>query len=263
MEKDWDNLIILDACRFDSFQEWSALPGELSKYQSRGACTGEWLKANFAGQTFADTVYVTGNPQFVKYSSDLDTEFHDVVNVWQEEGWDENLNTVLPSTMVKHAKRAGEQYPNKRLLIHFLQPHAPFLTSDTAFDKDERGGGEPLWDRVFRGELDVSSELATELYQMNLEAVLPYADYLIHELQGKNVVSSDHGQVFGERSFPIPIREWGHPWGVYTTSLVDIPWLVYQNGPRKNIVAESPEIDDAKYDMDVVEDRLRKLGYKP
>lgn len=262
MSKDWDNLIILDACRYDSFAARSDLPGNLEKYQSRGACTGEWLQGNFAGKTYPDTVYVTANPQFAKRSAELEAGFHDVLNVWQEDGWDSFFNTVLPSTVLKYAKRANERYPSKRLLVHFLQPHAPFLTRETTFDKDERGQGEPLWDRAFRGELDISEEMVTDLYKENLDAVLPYADYLLHELPGRNVVTSDHGQVFGERSYPLPIKEWGHPWGVYTEELVDVPWLVYQNGSRKTVKADTPESNEDENDMDVVEDRLRQLGYK-
>jgi hypothetical protein len=77
--------------------------------------------------------------------------------------------------------------------------------------------------------------------------------------------------MFGERSFPIPFREYGHPPGIYTDELLAVPWLVHTNGPRREIVAEEPETEPEHGDEtgpadmtetdDVVTDRLEDLGY--
>ncbi|ELZ23103.1 hypothetical protein C475_15679, partial [Halosimplex carlsbadense 2-9-1] len=92
----------------------------------------------------------------------------------------------------------------------------------------------------------------------------PRVKELLGELSGKTVVTSDHGNMLGERARPIPIREWGHPDGVYTPELVTVPWLEYESGPRREVVAEAPvdetESGDAVED-DVVAERLRNLGY--
>ena len=64
----------------------------------------------------------------------------------------------------------------------------------------------------------------------------------------------------GERAFPIPIREWGHPRGIYTNGLVTVPWLVSENGERCEITA-GDSADSESVDEDVVADRLRDLGY--
>jgi hypothetical protein len=86
------------------------------------------------------------------------------------------------------------------------------------------------------------------------------------ELPGKSVVTSDHGQLIGERGFPVPFKEYGHPNGIYSEELVKVPWHVYQNGKRKGIIAESPE--KATYetkDSDELdaktEEHLKNLGY--
>jgi hypothetical protein len=68
--------------------------------------------------------------------------------------------------------------------------------------------------------------------------------------------------MFGEQSFPIPIREWGHPPGTYTDQLVTVPWLVYENGQRE--IEREPTSENAGDPDEAgsdVEDRLRQLGY--
>jgi hypothetical protein len=65
----------------------------------------------------------------------------------------------------------------------------------------------------------------------------------------------------GERAFPLPIREWGHPRGIYTEQLVKVPWLVSQNGPRRTVVAGTAESATSDVDEETVADRLRNLGY--
>ncbi|TKX67638.1 hypothetical protein [Halorubrum sp. GN11GM_10-3_MGM] len=59
VEKDWDNLIILDACRYDLFQEVSEVDGELSPAVSLGSSTGEFMRKNFGGGEFLDLVYIS------------------------------------------------------------------------------------------------------------------------------------------------------------------------------------------------------------
>lgn len=36
MDEDWDNLLILDACRFDMFENRNILPGQLDYIYSKG-----------------------------------------------------------------------------------------------------------------------------------------------------------------------------------------------------------------------------------
>ena len=119
--EDWDNLLILDACRYDMFKRISNLSGDLSSRISRGSSTNEFIMGNFQDRQFNDTVYVTANPMVYRRSSEwLDVEFHDIINIWREDGWNEKYGTVLPETTAEYAIKAHERYPNKRLLIHFI-----------------------------------------------------------------------------------------------------------------------------------------------
>ena len=265
LSADWDNLIILDACRFDYFQKYADLPGSSQQEVSRGSNTIEFLKANFNGRTAHDTVYVTANPQLYRNSDIIDSGFHAVEDIWLGEGWNSEYGTVLPETVVDRTIEAFNNHPNKRLLVHFIQPHYPFLTTDTNFDKkyleNEREGKGDCWTKILCGEVKVPKDVVTEAYTENLKRVLPSVENLLNELPGKTVVTADHGNMFGERARPIPIEEWGHPPGLYTPELIQIPWHVSQKGSRRKIVSESVKGKSSTVDEKIVEDRLSNLGY--
>jgi len=52
----------------------------------------------------------------------MQTQFHGGFDIRNEEH-----RTVLPETMTEATLEAKRRYLNKRLLLHYLQPHAPFL----------------------------------------------------------------------------------------------------------------------------------------
>ncbi|WP_122089312.1 alkaline phosphatase family protein [Halalkalicoccus subterraneus] len=262
---DWDTLILLDACRYDMFERCADLPGRLERRRSRGSTTVEFLQANVAGRDLSDTVYVTANPQLYQHRASIRPAFHEVVDVWREDGWDEDHGTVLPGTLTAYARQAVERHPNKRLVVHYMQPHYPFLGSDAGFDKGHLDGtgveAENVWNRLLQGTLDLDRSEIWRLYDENLERVLPSVEELLTELDGKTVVTADHGNMIGERAFPVPFREWGHPRGIYTDELVDVPWLVSESGPRRRITRGTVEERAGTVEENVVTDRLRNLGY--
>jgi len=97
----------------------------LEKRQSMQSGTPGFLSENFFdNKQFHDIVYVTGNPYV---NTNLpDETFHAVESVWKD-GWDNDLQTIHPATMANRAMKVAEDYPNKRIIIHFLQPHTPFV----------------------------------------------------------------------------------------------------------------------------------------
>ena len=62
IERDWDTLIILDACRHDYFTAHNELPGELTSTISSGEKSWEFMQQNFVGGEYHDTIYITANP---------------------------------------------------------------------------------------------------------------------------------------------------------------------------------------------------------
>jgi len=253
----WDNLLLLDACRYDDFADLSDLPGELEVRESRGSHTIEFLEGNVVGRELLETVYVTGSPQL--HASGFDGRFHAVENVWDGDGWDDDLGTVRPETMAERALAAVERYPDKRLFVHFVQPHYPFIEDGSLVSGTLKDEAIDVWERRFRGEIGIGAGTLRAAYRRNLRLVLAVVGPLLTALPGLTVVTADHGNMFGERSFPVPIREWGHPPGQYTDQLVRVPWHVYGD-ERRPVTAEAPERTDDAPTVDPT-DRLRQLGY--
>lgn len=262
---DWDNLVLLDACRYDVFEGEHDLPGRLESRQSRGSSTIEFLRANFDKRDLHDVVYITANPQLYRNPS-ISPSLHATVNVWEEEGWNSEFRTVLPGTVTEHAMEAASKYPRKRLIVHYIQPHYPFIgpTGREYFDLDSLA----FWDEIRNEELPVAENVLEQAYRENLQIALPHVQRLMDGLEGKTVVTADHGQALGERLGVVPLQYYGHPPSVYADPLVKVPWLVDDRGDRKEVVAEQPagestgQSGEETPDVDdLVAERLRNLGY--
>jgi hypothetical protein len=267
--EDWDNLIILDACRYDTFARLHNLPGDLSMRESRASTTPEWIRANIDGRDLRDTVYITATPQIHRHE-DINHTFYKVVDVWRD-GWDNELRTVPPEPVAEAALAAAADNPHKRLLVHFLQPHYPFIgeIGRERFDYDDvglvgeettDGDREKFWDTVGTAVNDVPRPVVVEAYEENLRLVLPQVKRLLTELGGKTVITADHGEMIYERAWPVPMLINGHPGGIYTSSLVEVPWHVHTNSPRRQ-TRSAQEAGDAEVDSETVKRRLRDLGY--
>lgn len=134
-ERDWNCLIILDACRYDYFEKNYSefLSGKLRKVLSSGPTTDIWLKKTFGSEKFDDTVYVSGNPYINSHGAEVvkgfnaNEHFHEIIDVW-ESGWDDKLKTVKAKTLGKATRMARGKYPDKRIIAHFTQPHQPYLS---------------------------------------------------------------------------------------------------------------------------------------
>lgn len=259
MEKDWDNLIILDACRYDLFEEMNSIKGYLTSAISSDSSTSGFLKYNFGEDYFPDTVYISANPQVQRH--EVGRRFHDCIRLWETE-WDEELNTVPPENVTDIAIEIQKKYPNKRLIIHYIQPHYPFI-GETGQKIDH---GTITGDGVLESERDVHSvwdqlesdtveeDLVWKAYRENLELTLPEVDRLLQKLVGKSVVTSDHGNALGE------LGVYGHPGGKYMAALVKVPWLIVDENQRPKIKQGKIGQTSKKVDSQVT-DRLKDLGY--
>jgi hypothetical protein len=140
MAEDWDVLIILDACRYDYFARTyrDFLSGKLEKRRSLGSSTPEWRVETFK-KSYEDIVYISGNPYInsrskVKGFAGSD-HFFRVIDVW-ESHWDAMAGTVHPKDMNEVSKKLFGKFEGKKFIIHYLQPHAPYLSrnfSSTGF----------------------------------------------------------------------------------------------------------------------------------
>lgn len=250
MAEEWDQLIILDGCRLDTFERHNTIEGSLETRISKGAKTAHFLERNFSGASHPDTVYVTANPMHRVdrwCDVDLDRVFHEVVDVWATE-WDEELGTVRPETMVEATLRARERFPERRLISHFVQPHYPFIgplgqeldhsgiRGKGLVEEGRLGDERGIWEALENGDFSVREVRAA--YEENLELTLPHVEELIEAFDGTTVVTSDHGNHFGEFAKPFPTRLYGHPDDFRTPELVGVPWLIVRG--------DAPDGDDAR-----------------
>jgi len=264
LEEDWDSLIVLDGCRADLFDERA----DLSRFDTHrtitsvGSDSQEWIQQTFGDSSYGDIVYVTANPHVTKL---VGNSFHAVVDVW-EDGFDEQLRTIPPKTVKDAALQAAEQYPNKRLIVHFMQPHHPFINTDfPKFGAPSKRDVDPdnndprhVWDALRQGR--VTNEEVWKAYGDNLTAVLDDTHKLIAAFDGKTVVTSDHGNAFGELAWPIPLRLYGHPGGMRTQALTQVPWATVEKKPRRTVQDDGTAIS-SDYDEMLIKDRLANLGY--
>lgn len=258
MDRDWDNLLILDACRYDLFEEVFPHDGKLDNIVSRGSDTPDFLESNFVGRSFHDTVYISANPQTEHIG--IGDCFHAYVRLWESD-WDEDSHTILPEVVADRAIETAEQYPDKRLIVHLVQPHYPFLgetgkqiahrtiTGDGIIEDDR--GYESVWRRLEAGEID--EETVWKAYRENLEIAIPAVQRLAKNLAGKTVITSDHGNSFGRLGI------YGHPGRCYLQCLTLVPWLELDTENRKQITSDPPQ-ERVAPDTDVTE-RLQDLGY--
>lgn len=248
-EEEWDNLIILDAARFELFEGWGL--GELESRESRGASTIEFLHGNVEDRDLRDTVYVSANPHIAQ----VDARLADTVKCWGGDGWSSMFDTVEPETVTEKALRAAEKYPEKRLVVHYMQPHYPFAFEEASIPS----GVNNIWQKASRGELNIDPQKARREYKRNFNMAREEVEELVEGLEGRSVVTSDHGNVFDKRLSPIPVRDWSHPVGVYCEELVKVPWLMVE-GERRD-TSKTSKSRQADVDEDQVQQKLRDLGY--
>lgn len=224
LEDTWDYLIILDACRFDTFKKINTIPGKLSKKTSKGTHTVEWSKKNFEGNNCSDIIYISGNPQVSHYKVDRwqgGNPFRKLVDLWVDD-WSDNYGTVMPDVITKATIKEIEQNDRKdvRFIMHYLQPHYPFVGKIKPKTPNPDNKSNISYYRYVQ-KTEGSLQGVIKAYESNLEYILPYIEDLIkHIPKGKKiVVTADHGEVFGE---------WGihsHPPYIYLNELVTVPYL--------------------------------------
>ena len=259
LAEDWDNLLILDACRYDEFERQSRLPGRTESRISRGSTSPEFVRGNFTEKTLHDVVYVSANGWYAKLEDDIGADVHAFEFVDRDAM---SGLTSRPETVADAARTAAENYPDKRLIVHFMQPHHPFLgPTGKQFDHTANHFKEGRFGDSIR-KTDATHEDVLRAYRENLDIVLGEVEPLLDDLTGKTVVTADHGELLGDRERPIPVRTDRHPEGVYVESLVRVPWHVYENGERKDIVAERPPQNADDFDFEQVEQNLEDLGYR-
>lgn len=259
---EWDYLIVLDACRYDYFEDiyHDYLYGNLSKVISSGPVTPVWYKNTFT-DFYHDIVYISANPNinsFSNYGLDAEKRFAGIIDVW-DWGWDNNRKTVLPFKVKEGVKRAHEKFPDYKYIIHYMQPHGPYLSLDLSYKRDKQPitakdnsqsssiskmrnligiglrrifGAQITWkisslfgfqrsEPIGRAVMEVGVEGLKEAYERNLRFALTEISALLRSIPSfkRVVITSDHGELLGEKG------KFGHIDDKEEPILIEVPWL--------------------------------------
>lgn len=239
VSEDWDIAIILDACRYDTFNRYYKKFFSSGELEKRLGATGtyEWLLNNF-NKYNNHIVYVSAHPainksgvKWLKWNPK--NKFFKIYEVWRTH-WDKKFNTVPPRCVRKVGLRAIKENPNKRIIIHFMQPHHPYRKLSkfkyTNFHK-ELNSSPPKTkqlNRVFgilisllrlrRIWWEVRKLLQTkpksvedlyffnfslkkirEFYEDNFLWVIKEVALLVNKIENRKIIiTADHGEAFGE-----------------------------------------------------------------
>jgi hypothetical protein len=258
-DEQWDNLIILDACRYDIFEQVHELPGQVEKRISRGSTSNEFVVGNFSDKKLHDTVYISGNSWFGRLKDEINAEVYKYSFVDGSYSFTEDGIPEKTAKITQRAKNAIQKYPNKRIIIHYMLPHKQYIGPTAREHFADLNENQIELYKLFRsGSRKESDELLKQSYRENLNIILDVVNDLLNFLPGISVVTADHGEMLGERAFPIPYKEYGHFGHMHVDELVEVPWLVHKNG-KKSVISE-PSVEDDVNQIEV-DEHLRDLGY--
>ena len=194
-KKDWDILIILDACRFDSFSKvvkQTNIKGELIPVDCHVVMTQKWYERNW--NTYNDNiVLITSHPY--PYEREYYKKFYEFYNFFSaKEKW---------KTTEACLKKLVEIQDNKKFLVHLVPPHLPFLGKKGIKFMAKLGipltGRPTMYRHVNKWASKNGFEELKKYYEENILYALKIIEKYLHKIKGKVVISGDHGELIGEK----------------------------------------------------------------
>jgi len=263
--REWDVLVVLDACRPDVLNvvgqcyPWLRT-ADMDTYPSVASYSREWLERTFTpaqAAAMAETALVSWNP----YTDAVDGVSEDTLGALRQpyyQEWDDSMGLVRPDTITDHALDLyGDQ---DRLIAWYMQPHAPYRTLLDRIETftaeqigDEASARTTVWNLLRRGDLEPIEAHAA--YADNLAWALTEAERLVAGVadDATVAVTADHGELFGEGGL------WGHPKHNYDDAQVTVPWVPV-NQAR---VGDAPTFgSQGAHAAEDVADQLEALGYR-
>jgi len=256
-------LIILDACRYDVFQE---IAPELLEYTcepvwSSGRNTFEYVRKAWPDE-YPNVTYLSVAPPVNSNSREEESpaaldmfrgyiaseHISDIREMFKQDTA-ENIGTCPPEIVTKEAI----EVQSSKMVAHYFQPHAPYIGEKRIVMEgpDGESNTKLIWDAVRDDELDI--ETVRQAYRANLKRVLHSVANLIDSVEYETiVVTSDHGEALGE------YQVLSHPDEIpYHPKTRIVPWT------RIGSVKEYNEwtVETSGQTEKTVESRLSQLGY--
>lgn len=255
-EREWDILLVLDACRADMMHRIGPEFGfdDIETVWSIANMSDRWMERTFT-EEYADaiqeTAYITGNP----FSAGHDLGVGYLEEIWRTE-WEDELNGVPARPLTDRAIRVWQDEEPERMIVHYMQPHFPSVPHPDVGefgDLDSFGKG---WDTVWTdaGE-EIPWDTVWEAYDANLRYVLEEVNLLLDNVEADQVsITADHGNSMGT----LGVR--GHPKDVLLPEIRRVPWID-TSGHGTGNYEPSTEFEPSDSE-DNVEERLEALGYR-
>lgn len=250
----WDIVIVLDSCRWDTIRDAVSWPIE-SAY-SPASATPEWLSVAEDTGVFENTHIVSGNVQYESASLD-EAELH---KIWETD-WNDQLGTVLPEPILSKADSLLKD-GKKPVVAHLVPPHTPYVAKvdDTwlpVFPKkeiwkhrpDRKGEDKKISPQATMARGIVDTGRARKGYQASVESTFDTVERYIDEWvnDGHTVIlTADHGEAHGRIS---DFGLYGHPSNCLIKPLIEVPYEKFQQ----------PESVGGT--EDTVTEKLAALGY--
>jgi hypothetical protein len=274
-ERDWDLLIVLDACRVDVLEavaDGYDFIGSINRVLSVGSHSREWLAGTFTErwrEEVARTAMVTGNghTQAIFFDDEFPPketvpfcrpawdvvdgdEFARLEMVWQDEH--SNGHGVPPRAITDRTIAAGRDGDHDRLISHYMQPHIPYIADTIREHREPTEDESKGWKRLESGDLDTDTHW--DLYESNLRLALDDIELLLENVDAERVaITADHGNAFGE------FGAYGHPEGFLHPSVRVVPW-VETSASDTGLHTPRGSSDDSVTTS--VEEHLEAMGYK-
>lgn len=269
LDKEWDVLIILDACRVDLLEEvaeeydFIETPPHNTIWSADSYSEG-WLEENFTGlkaqehiNKMNNLVHVSGNPFTEKvFNGD---EFQTLDEVWKY-GWDNEAGYMPPEIITDRAISNHRNKQPQQMLVHYMQPHAPFISDwdsdykidlDTFSDSEESINKKTPWELLKYDE--ISNEELWDAYKDTLHIVLQSVEKLLNNIDAENVIiSADHGNAIGEWGI------YGHPRKLQTPVLRKVPWVSTTAKDTGKYIPNEHNTENTSN----INSQLEALGYK-
>jgi hypothetical protein len=242
-EMEWDALLILDTCRVDALRavapEYDFLT-QVGSIRSVGTKSAEWIAQTFSEPYLEDvrrTALVTANAytqrvieerQFPDDGRGLSAPAWKTVRAadfrYLDQPWryapDSGLSHIpLPRPITERAITVGREIDPGRLVVHYNQPHYPFMARARAEGREYLHDHErdPFTYLREGGAFD----LVWATYLDELRWVLDEVEILLSNLDAERVaINADHGEAFGE---------WGvyrHVYGLPHPEMARVPWAM-------------------------------------
>lgn len=281
--EDWDLLIILDTCRVDALRHFRddfyfLRNSEFESKISLGGATLEWLSKTFTSHVrpeVSETAYLSGNG-WTELIFERGARPEDHLNVpWAPTAWDtvdasafahldnvwrraEGTNPISdfprPDSefICDAAIRTGRRQDFERTIVHFMQPHLPYVEHALSEKRNELQQYE---NKPFEYLRDGGNrEIVWNAYLKELQVALNSIRTLLNNFDAQKVlISADHGEAFGEWGV------YGHMSGSIHPHVRKIPWIQTTATDRKT------HYPDKQTHKDVSENQLKRqlesLGY--